>query len=71
MRDIAETIGRRLKLPVKSIGPEEAQAYFGWLGISPGATCPPRARRHAKKLGWKPTGPGLLADLESLRLAEG
>ena len=30
-RDIAETIGKRLTLPVKSIGPDEAPAYFGWL----------------------------------------
>jgi nucleoside-diphosphate-sugar epimerase len=30
MRDIVEAIGRRLKLPVKSIAPDEAQAYFGW-----------------------------------------
>jgi hypothetical protein len=31
MPDIAELIGAGLKLPVKSIAPEEAADYFGWV----------------------------------------
>ena len=45
MRDIAEAIGRRLKLPVKSVAPEEAQAFFGWLGMFAATICPRPARR--------------------------
>ena len=33
MRDIAEAIGRGLKIPVKSVSPEEAQSHFGWLAM--------------------------------------
>jgi nucleoside-diphosphate-sugar epimerase len=70
MRDIAEAIGRRLKLPVKSIAPEEAQAFFGWLATFAGRDLPASSEQTRRKLGWTPTGPGLIADLEHLRLAE-
>jgi nucleoside-diphosphate-sugar epimerase len=68
MRDIAEAIGRRLKLPVKSIAPEEAQGYFGWLAMFAGLDLPASSARTRRKLGWEPTGPGLIADLEALRV---
>jgi nucleoside-diphosphate-sugar epimerase len=66
MRCIAETIGRRLALPVQSIAPEEAQAFFGWLGMFAGLDMPASSELTRKKLGWEPAGPGLLADLEKL-----
>jgi nucleoside-diphosphate-sugar epimerase len=70
MRDIAEAIGRRLKLPVKSIAPEEAQAFFGWLAMFAGHDMPASSAQTRKKLGWRPTGPGLIADLDELRLSD-
>ena len=65
-RDIAETIGRRLKVPVKSITPEEAGGYFGWLAHLAARDMPASSALTQKKLGWRPTGPGLIADLERL-----
>jgi nucleoside-diphosphate-sugar epimerase len=70
MRAIAEAIGRRLKLPVKSIAPEAAQASFGWLAMFAGLDMPASSAQTRRKLGWAPTGPGLIADLEQLRLAD-
>lgn len=66
MRDIAETIGRRLKLPVKSIAPQEAPAFFGWLGTFAAYDTAASSEQTRRKLGWQPTGPGLIADLEQL-----
>jgi len=71
MRDIAEAIGRRLSLPVKSVAAEEAQAFFGWLGMFAGLDLPASSAQTRRKLGWRPSGPGLIADLEQLRLTEG
>jgi nucleoside-diphosphate-sugar epimerase len=69
MRDIAEAIGWRLKLPVKSITPEEAPAFFGWLGGFAGLDMPASSAETRKTLGWEPTGPSLIADLDRLELA--
>ena len=68
-RDIAETIGRRLKLPVKSVAAEEAPAYFGWLAHLAARDMPASSEQTRKKLGWRPTGPTLIADLERLPLS--
>jgi nucleoside-diphosphate-sugar epimerase len=69
MRDIAEAIGRRLKLPVKSIAQSETQAFFGWLGMFAGHDMPASSDQTRKSLGWEPTGPGLIADLDRLVVA--
>ncbi|HEX9170497.1 MAG TPA: SDR family oxidoreductase [Roseiarcus sp.] len=68
-RDIAETIAHRLKLPVKSIPPEEAGPYFGWLAHFVARDMPASSALTRKKLAWEPTGPGLIADLEALRVS--
>jgi nucleoside-diphosphate-sugar epimerase len=68
MRDIAETIGRRLKLPVKSIAREESPQFFGWLAMFAGLDMPASSAATREKLGWAPAGPGLIADLEKLEV---
>jgi nucleoside-diphosphate-sugar epimerase len=70
MRDIAEAIGRRLDLPVRSIAAEEAQAFFGGLGMFAAYDMPASCAQTRKQLGWEPTGPGLIADLEQLRASD-
>jgi nucleoside-diphosphate-sugar epimerase len=67
MRDIAEVIGRGLKLPVVSLSPEEAPTHFGWLAMFAGFDMPASSAQTKRKLGWQPTGPGLIADLEQMR----
>ena len=64
LREIAEVIGRRLNVPVVSKAPEEASEHFGWLGqfVSRGMRASSRWTR--EQLGWQPTGPGLIADLD-------
>jgi nucleoside-diphosphate-sugar epimerase len=68
MRDIAETIGARLGLPVKSIAPDEVATYFGWLGMFAALDFPASSAQTRKVLGWNPTGPSLIADLERLEI---
>lgn len=63
-RALAETIGRRLGVPVRSIPAEAAVEHFGFLGgilATDQATSSVRTRQ---RLGWEPTRDGLLADLE-------
>ncbi len=66
MKAIAEALGRGLKVPVVSITPEEAQTHFGWLGIFAGHDMPASSALTQQKLNWKPTGPGLIADLDDM-----
>jgi len=66
MRDIAETIGRGLKVPAVSLSPAEAAAHFGWLAMFAGGDLVASSEKTRENLGWKPVGPGLLADLEQM-----
>lgn len=67
-RDIAETLGRRLGLPTASIAAEEAGATFGWLAMFANHDMAAVSTRTRRQLGWEPSGPTMLADLERLEL---
>ena len=63
VRDIATVIGRRLGLPVESV-PQENFGPFGPLF----AMDQPASSAHTRDaLGWRPTHPGLLDDLENIQ----
>ena len=61
---IAEVIGRKLNLPVKSIAPDEAAAHFGWMAMFAGIDAPASSERTQKLLGWTPVEIDLLEDME-------
>jgi nucleoside-diphosphate-sugar epimerase len=71
VRDIAEVIGRGLKVPVVSKSPEEALAHFGWLSVFVGSDLPASSSKTQKELGWRPTERGLIPDLEQMNYLEG
>lgn len=66
-REIAGSLGRGLNLPVVSISQDEAAAHFGWMGMFVGLDMPASSALTQARLGWKPTGPTLLADLDEAR----
>ena len=66
VRAIAETIARKLQIPTLSLSPDEAQDHFGWFGLFAGLDLPASSQWTRRELGWNPTGPDLLTDLEAM-----
>jgi nucleoside-diphosphate-sugar epimerase len=66
-KEIAETIGKGLKVPVVSIAPEKAGEHFGWLAHFATLDMPATSEWTRKTLGWEPTGPGLIEDLTNMK----
>jgi nucleoside-diphosphate-sugar epimerase len=64
-RAIAEVIGRHVEVPVRSIAPEAAIDHFGWLGMIWALDAPTSNALTREQLGWEPSGPGLIEDLEA------
>ena len=64
IRDIAEVIGRHLDLPVLSVSPEAAAGHFTWLAGFLAADSPASSELTRELLGWQPTRPGLIDDLD-------
>jgi len=63
-KEIAEVIGRRLNVPVVSIAAQQAPRHFSWLGHFFGVDNPASSQRTQERLGWRPTQPGLIADID-------
>jgi len=63
-REIAETIGRHLDVPVKSVPAEDAAEHFSYLGGFVGLDNPVSSAHTRELLGWQPTHPGLIDDLD-------
>jgi nucleoside-diphosphate-sugar epimerase len=66
LRAIAEVISRGLGVPVMSLTQEEASAHFGPLSMFVGQDLLASGVVTQEKLGWRPTGPSLIADLERI-----
>jgi nucleoside-diphosphate-sugar epimerase len=69
-REIAGVIGRRLNLPVVATSPEDAPNHFGWFAQFAALDCPASSQRTRELLGWQPTQPGLIPDLDRPRYFE-
>jgi nucleoside-diphosphate-sugar epimerase len=70
LREIAEVIGRGLKVSVVAMSPEEAATHFGFFAVFVGRDLVVSSKLTQERLGWHPTGPGLIADLEQMRYFE-
>jgi len=64
-RDIAGSIGRHLGVATGSIPDEEVGTYFDYLAFFVSLDNPTSSARTRELLGWRPTQPGLLADLDA------
>ncbi len=64
IKAVAEVIGRHLDIPVVSISPEDAPEHFTWLAGFLGADSPASSTLTRELLGWQPTQPGLIDDLD-------
>jgi nucleoside-diphosphate-sugar epimerase len=63
-REIAEVIGRRLQVPVVSKSRDEAAVHFAWFAHFASMNVTASSKRTQEQLQWRPTLPGLIADLD-------
>jgi nucleoside-diphosphate-sugar epimerase len=64
-RTIAEAIGRALDLPVASIAEDDVAGHFGWVGAYLAMDLAATSAATREVLGWTPTGPGLVEDIDA------
>ncbi|BBZ12089.1 SDR family oxidoreductase [Mycobacterium branderi] len=64
VRDIAEAIGRHLRLPVNPIPVDQALEHFGFIGAVFAMDLAASSTLTQEQLDWHPVQPGLIDDLE-------
>ncbi|MGY3539798.1 nucleoside-diphosphate-sugar epimerase [Bradyrhizobium sp. USDA 4515] len=69
MHEIANVIGGKLNLPVRSITPEQTEEYFGWIAKLVTIDLAASSALTQQQLGWSPSGPDLLTDLSNMDVA--
>jgi len=57
-------IARRLNVPVVAKSPEEAANHFGWLAYFLSVDNPTSSKLTQERLGWRPTQPSLIPDVD-------
>lgn len=62
-KEIAETIGKGLNLPVVSKSGDDIAAHFGWFAHFASINCPASGDKTRQALGWEPREPGLIDDI--------
>jgi len=64
-RVIAEAIGRAFDLPVAAVPADRVQEHFGWIGGFFSADMAGSSVATQQLLGWTPTGPTLVDDIDT------
>jgi nucleoside-diphosphate-sugar epimerase len=64
-KEIAEVIGKRLNLPVKSKTPTEADTHFDWFAHFAAFNNPTSSKQTQEQLNWNPVNIGLIEDVDS------
>ncbi len=66
VRAIAEVVAAGLGMSAVSLSPAEAPAHLGWFAMFAGLDMLASSAWTRAQLGWEPTGPGLIADLQAM-----
>ena len=64
VRELALSIGEHLGVPTESIPQDRVPEHFGFLAMLIGRDMPASSLETRRVLGWEPTRPGLLEDLD-------
>lgn len=62
-KTITEGIGAKLNIPIISVSPAEATAYFAWFTHFAAIDCPASSKISQERLGWRPSRATLIDDL--------